>query len=93
VERYGERAEDWSFRGFGCTRNRDEVEALTEYYPKRWHVEEFFNAHQAQGWERAGTMNLNIRYGQMTLALKLMDENIPAEIPWLYGYKLDFAFR
>ena len=38
-------------------------------YPKRWHAEEFFNAHQALGWDRAGTMNLNIRYGQMTMAL------------------------
>jgi hypothetical protein len=69
VERYGERSEDWGFRGFGCTRERDEVAALTEEYPKRWHVEEFFNAHQALGWQRAGTMNLNIRYGQMSMAL------------------------
>jgi len=42
---------------------------LTRDYPKRWHVEEFFNTHQALGWKRAGTMNLNIRYGQMTMAL------------------------
>jgi hypothetical protein len=34
-----------------------------------WHVEEFFNAHQALGWNRAGTCNLNIRYGQTTMAL------------------------
>ena len=32
-------------------------------------MEEFFNAHQALGWDRAGTCNLNIRYGQMTMAL------------------------
>jgi hypothetical protein len=69
VERYGERAEDWHFQGFGCTRDRDEVVALAEDYPKRWHVEEFFNVDQALGWQRAGTLNLNIRYGQMTLAL------------------------
>jgi len=159
VERYGERPEDWRFQGFGCTRDRDEIAALTEDYPKRWHVEEFFNAHQALGWQRAGTMNLNIRYGQMSLALiaqtvihqlrtrlgepyctwdadhlardlffalegdvrvkgdtilvtyynapnvdqlrayyqnlpgKLAAENIRPEIPWLYGYKLDFQFR
>jgi hypothetical protein len=37
------------------------VDALTVDYPKRWHAEEFFNAHQALGWDRAGTMNLNIR--------------------------------
>jgi hypothetical protein len=28
-----------------------------------------FNAHQALGWNRAGTCNLNIRYVQMTMAL------------------------
>ncbi len=32
-------------------------------------MEEFFNTHQSLGWKRAGTMNLNIRYGQMTMAL------------------------
>jgi len=159
VERYGERRADWQFQGFGCTRDRDEVAALTEDYPNRWHIEEYFNGNQALGWHRAGTMNLNIRYGQMSLALiaqtvlqqlrtrlgepyciwdadhlardllfaleadvrvkgdtilvtyynapnanllrecyqdlpaKLAAENIRPEIPWLYGYKLDFQFR
>lgn len=69
VERYGERCDDWRFKGFLSTSDRDEVESLTIDYPKRWHVEEFFNANQALGWNRAGTMNVNIRYGQMTLAL------------------------
>ena len=32
-------------------------------------MEEFFNANQALGWNRAGTMNLHIRYGQMSMAL------------------------
>jgi hypothetical protein len=32
-------------------------------------VEEFFNAEQSPGWDRAGTWNLNIRYGHMTMAL------------------------
>lgn len=69
VERYGERPEDWFYKGFLATSDRDEVEALTSEFPKRWHVEEFFNANQALGWKRAGTMNLNIRYAQMTMAL------------------------
>lgn len=159
VERFGERPDDWRFKGFVATEDRDEVTALTQEYPDRWHVEEFFNAYQALGWQRAGTMNLNIRYGQMTLALvaqavihqlrtrlgepyctwdanhfardvffalegdvrvthdtiivtyynapnadqlrshyedlpsKLEQENVCPEIPWLYGYKLDFHFR
>ena len=132
---------------------------MTRDYPQRWHVEEFFNANQALGWKRGGTANLNIRYGQMTMALiaqaaihqlrtrlgepfsrwdanhlakdlffaidgdvrvtndtvvvtyynasnaerlrvhyedlpkKLAADGVPAEVPWLYNYKLDFRFR
>lgn len=69
VQRNGERADEWSFKGFLSTSDRDEVQALTQDFPKRWHVEEFFNANQALGWKRSGSLNLNIRYGQMTMAL------------------------
>jgi hypothetical protein len=69
VQRSGETQQDFQFHGFLSTRDGEEVDDLTTHYPKRWHVEEFFNAHQALGWQRAGTMNLNIRYGQMTTAL------------------------
>jgi hypothetical protein len=69
VQRQGERAEEYWFQAFLCTRDGDEVGELAEGYPKRWHAEEFFNAHQALGWNRGGTCNLNIRYGQMTMAL------------------------
>ncbi len=69
VQRSGERSDAYRFGAFLSTTDCDEVEALTLDYPKRWHVEEFFNAHQALGWKRAGTLNLNIRYGQMTTAL------------------------
>ena len=69
VERFGESPDDWSYQGFLSTSDREEVDTLTREFPKRWHVEEFFNAHQALGWDRAGTLNLNIRYGQMTMAL------------------------
>jgi len=69
AQRFGERPQDYSFNSFLCTGDREEVDALTLEYPKRWHVEEFFHANQALGWDRAGTQNLNIRYGQMTMAL------------------------
>ena len=69
VQRNGECPNEWSFKGFLSTNDRDEIQALTRDFPKRWHVEEFFNANQALGWKRSGTMNLNIRYGQMTMAL------------------------
>jgi hypothetical protein len=69
VQRFGEPPGECKFNAFVCTAERDELQALTDDYPKRWHVEEFFNSEQALGWERAGTQNLNIRYGHMTLAL------------------------
>ncbi len=69
IQRQGERPEEYRFNAFLATRDGDEVEELAGDFPKRWHVEEFFNAHQALGWDRAGTCNLNIRYGQMTMAL------------------------
>jgi hypothetical protein len=69
LQREGERPEEQHFKAFLSTTDRNEVESLTEEFPKRWHVEEFFNAHQALGWKRAGTCNLNIRYGQMSMAL------------------------
>lgn len=159
VQRTGERAEEYHFKAFLSTTDRQEVDTLTLDYPKRWHVEEFFNAHRALGWNRAGTLNLNIRYGQMTMALvaqavlhqvrgrlgelfsawdaehlaasllaglegdvrvrddtivvtyynapnaerlrehyeelpdRLVSEHVDPQIPWLYGFKLDFCFR
>lgn len=69
IQRKGEREEDYDFKAFLCTSNRDEMEDLSVNYPDRWHIEEFFNNYQALGWNRAGTMNLNIQYGKMTMAL------------------------
>ena len=69
VQRSGERPDDYRYVAFLSTCDADPVHALAAEYPKRWHVEEFFNTHQALGWNRAGTQNLNIRYGQMTMSL------------------------
>lgn len=69
VQRLGEVAADYQYKAFLSTRGGDEVQALTQEYPKRWHVEEFFNSEQALGWDRAGTANLHIRYGHMTMSL------------------------
>jgi len=69
LQRTGESPDHYAYKAFLCTRRRNEVDALTRDYPRRWHIEEFFNAHQALGWQRAGTLNLHIRYGQMTFAL------------------------
>jgi hypothetical protein len=69
IQRSGERPDRYHYKAFLSTTDADEVDALTVEFPKRWHLEEFFNLEQALGWKRAGTMNLNIRYGQMTMAL------------------------
>ena len=69
IQRKGEQQHHHDFKAFLCTADRDEMEDLSIHYPERWHIEEFFDNNQALGWNRAGTMNLNIRYGQMTMAL------------------------
>jgi hypothetical protein len=69
AQRSRENPAKYGYKGFLSTSDRDEVETLTTHFPKRWHIEEFFNANQALGWQRAGTQNLHIRYGQMTMAL------------------------
>ena len=69
IQRSGERGQDYQFKGFGCTRPREEVAALTRDFPQRWHLEEFYRSDQDLGWKRAGTMNLHIRAAQMSLAL------------------------
>ena len=69
VQRSGENPDRFHYKAFLASRYRDEVLDLAIHYPQRWHVEEFFNAYQELGWKRAGTLNLNIRFGQMSMAL------------------------
>ena len=69
VQRSGLRAQDFQYQGFLGTAPLSQVPVLTHDYPQRWHVEEFFKFNQALGWHRAGTLNLNIRYGHLTMVL------------------------
>ena len=69
MQRTGARQQDYHYKGFLCTAARQELPTLTRDFPKRWHVEEFFKFNQSLGWRRAGTLNLNVRFGQMTMAL------------------------
>jgi hypothetical protein len=69
VQRSGSRRADYDYQGFLCTAPRKQVPTLTKDFPQRWHVEEFFKFNQALGWHRAGTLNLNVRYGHLTLVL------------------------
>lgn len=69
VQRGGLRPQDIQLQGFLATSPRDELQSLTKDYPERWTIEEFFRSNQALGWQRTGTLNLNVRYGQMTMSL------------------------
>jgi len=69
IQRCGETKDTYHYVPFLSTCQRDEVELLCKNYPDRWHAEEFFNAYQAMGWNRAGTLNLHVRYAQLTMAL------------------------
>ena len=69
IQREGERVQDYRYGAFLCTSDRDEMEDMALNFPDRWHIEEFFRNDQALGWNRVGTMNLNIQYGRMTMAL------------------------
>lgn len=69
MQRSGEKPDEYFFQSFLATADRPELEDLCVHYPQRWQVEEFFKSNQALGWQRAGTLNLNIRYGHMTMAL------------------------
>ena len=69
VQRCGEQPQSYWRKCFLCTSDRPEVSLLTEDFPRRWNIEEFFNIHQSLGWRQAGTQNLHIRYGRMTMAL------------------------
>jgi hypothetical protein len=69
VQRSGLRQQDYHYQGFLGTAELARVPTLTKDYPQRWHVEEFFKFNQALGWHRAGTLNLNIRYGHLSMVL------------------------
>ena len=69
VQRTGETADSYVYKPFVTSDARPAAELMTMCYPKRWNIEEFFNTQGALGWNRAATLNLNIRFGRMSLAL------------------------
>jgi len=69
IQRTGEVESEYRYKPFAFTGEADSLIIITENYPERWTIEEFFNFESAMGWDRVSTMNLNIRYGKMSLAL------------------------
>ena len=68
-QRSGEVCRDYKYKGFISTSKEDYLKMISQDYPERWTIEEFFNFESAMGWNRASTLNLNVRYGKMSLAL------------------------
>jgi len=69
VQRQGEQQNKYTYKSFLTTSNKQPVDLITEIFPERWTIEEFFNFTGDMGWNRASTFNLNIKYGKQTMAL------------------------
>jgi hypothetical protein len=69
VQRTGERPADFVYKPFATTSTLPAEQLMTHVYPQRWTIEEFFNLEDALGWDRASTLNLNIRYARLSFAL------------------------
>jgi len=69
AQREGEDNKDYSYGAFITTSNNPAQELITKDYDKRWSVEEFFRFENDMGLNRASTLNLNIRYGKLALAM------------------------
>jgi hypothetical protein len=67
VQRSGE--SKYAYKPFLASNADNALQQITECYPQRWTIEEFFNFEGKLGWQRASTMNLNIRYAKQSLAL------------------------
>ncbi|MCF8366433.1 MAG: transposase, partial [Bacteroidales bacterium] len=68
-QREGETTRDYIYKSFLTLSDKPATDLLSIDYPKRWAIEDFFNFDGAMGFDRASTLNLNIRYGKMSLAL------------------------
>jgi Transposase DDE domain len=69
VQRQGEIKDKYNYKPFLTTSNKQPVDLLTQMFPERWTIEEFFNFNGDMGWNSASTFNLNIKYGKQTMAL------------------------
>lgn len=69
AQRTGEAEGDCTFNGFVTTSGKNAQDLLCEDYDKRWSVEEFFRFENEMGLKKASTLNLNIRYGKLALAM------------------------
>jgi len=69
AQRIGENPSDYTFDAFLTTSSEDARELISKNYDQRWSVEEFFRFENDMGLNRAASLNLNIRYGRLALAM------------------------
>ena len=69
VQRTGETETSYVYKPFVTTSRLPAADLMTLVFPERWNIEEFFNMEAALGWNRASTLNLNIRFGKLSMAL------------------------
>ena len=100
AQREGEIESEYQYKAFISTSDKNALSMLSKDYPKRWTIEDFFNFEGDMGWNRASTMNLNIRYGKMSLALIAqaavyqLRQKLPAPYKkWTASHLADTIFR
>lgn len=72
LQRIQQELGSYDYKPFFSTVQKTEDEykdMVTIKFRDRWNIEEFFNFESALGWNRSSTINLNIRYGKMTMGL------------------------
>lgn len=69
AQRCGERPDEYVYKPFATTSTLAAADLMTLSFPERWNIEEFFNMEQGLGWDRASTLNLNIRYARLSFTL------------------------
>jgi hypothetical protein len=69
VQRIGETEDDYEYQPFLTDSTLPAETLMTILYPERWTIEELFNFCSSLGWNRASTLNLNIRIGKLSFSL------------------------
>lgn len=87
VQRSGEREDHYDYKPFVTTSEMAADQLIGVLFPQRWNIEEFFNSEGALGWNRAATLNLNIRFGRLSMALIAqaalyqLRQKLPGDLP------------
>ena len=69
AERLNETEKDYKYNAFITTSKANAEKLICKDYDNRWTIEEFYRFENEMGMNRASTLNLNIRYASMAMAL------------------------